>query len=160
MRALWPVTHRCGHRVLWDLSREHPEDRAGFARWLSLRDCTPCWWAKRRHHRALWRNRAPRKTSTSWLEDWEKAARMPVLSGGPKAVAWARQIRHHLVTAAMRPSAQANRSSDEATLALIGHAQAVTAAAWWIDHRKLEPGHLAFALHRRITDPNSRRGRR
>ena len=84
---------------------------------------------------------------------------MPVLSGGPKAVAWARRIRHHLVTAALPPSAQAKRSSDEPTLALICHAQAITDAAWWIDHRKLEPRHLAFALNRRTTDPDRRRSR-
>ena len=160
MTALWPVVHRCGHRVLWDLGREHPEDWAGFARWLSLRDCTPCWWAKRRHHRTPSRNLSPGKTSTSRLEGWEKAARMPALSGGPKAVAWARKIRHHLVTAALPPSAQAKRSSDGAILALIGHAQAVTAAAWWIDHRKLEPRHLAFALNLRTTHPSRRTGRR
>ena len=159
MRGLWPVMHRCGHRVLWDLSREHPEDRAGFARWLSLRDCTPCWWAKRRRHRAPAGSRTPTKSSTCWLEDWENAARMPALSGGPQAVAWARNIRHHLVTAALPPSAQPNRSGDEATLALIGHAQAITAAAWWIDHRKLEPRHLAVALNRRTTDPSRRRSR-
>jgi hypothetical protein len=84
---------------------------------------------------------------------------MPALSGGPKAVEWARKIRHHLLTAALPPSAQA-KSSDGAILALIGHAQAITAAAWWIDHRKLEPRHLAFALNLRTTHPSRRTGRR
>jgi hypothetical protein len=159
MRALWPVMHRCGHRVLWDLSREHPDDRAGFARWLSFRDCTPCWWANRRHHRAPSRSRPPRKASTSWLDDWEMAARMPALSGGFRAVAWARKVRHHLVTAALAPSARAQGSTDEAILALVGHAQAIIAAARWIDHRKLEPRYLACALKSGITDSSSRRGR-
>jgi hypothetical protein len=79
---------------------------------------------------------------------------MPALSGGPKAVTWARKIRHHLVTTALCPSAAARGGTNDAVLALISHAQAITAAAWWIDHRKLEPRHLAFALKPRITDPS------
>lgn len=159
MSALWPVLHRCGHRVEWDLSRKHPDDRAGFAGWLALRDCTPCWWARRRKYR-LARPTFPSRTSTDVLDGWEHAARMPALTGSDKAIVWARKIRHRLLTAALPPRAQIKGSTDEAALALFGHAQTIAAAAWWIDHRKIEPGDLAVVLDRAVRHhPNSARSR-
>jgi hypothetical protein len=152
--------HRCGHRVEWDLSRKHPDNRAGYARWLALRDCTSCWWAQRRNHQAPTIRRTSRRPSATRLDAWEHTARMPRLSGGAKAVAWARQIRRHLLTEALPPSAQPNKSTDEAVVALVGHAQAITTAAWWIDHRRLEPGHLAFALDKAVTQPGGGSTRR
>jgi DNA primase len=135
MSALWPVLHRCGHRVEWDLSRKRPDDRAGFARWLALRDCTPCWWAKRRKYRLARPTFSPR-TPRDALDGWEHAARMPALTGSDKAIAWARKIRHRLLSAALPPSARLKGTTDEAVLALVGHARTIASAAWWIDHRK------------------------
>lgn len=152
MSALWPVVHRCGHRVHWDLSRKHPEDRAGFARWLALRDCTACWWAKRRRHRRVPAAARPKAFRAS-LSTWEQAARMPALSGSDKAIAWARKIRHRLVTGAIPPSARTSGSTDETLAAMVGYARTIHAAAWWIDHRKVEPRELPSLLkdtmHRR-----------
>jgi hypothetical protein len=150
MSALWPVLHRCGHRVEWDLSRKHPDDRAGFARWLALRDCTPCWWAKRRKYR-LARPTFRSRTANEALDGWEHATRMPALTGSPKATAWARKIRHRLLTAALPPSARLKGTTDEAVLALVDHARTIAAAAWWIDHRKIEPRELAVVLDRAVT---------
>ena len=149
MSALWPVLHRCGHRVEWDLSRKHPYDRAGFARWLALRDCTPCWWAKRRKNRPA-RPAYPSRRPSGGLDSWEHAARMPVLTGSDKAVAWARQIRHGLLAAAVPRSTRLNGSTDEAVVALLGLARTIAAAAWWIDHRKIDPSDLVAVLDRSV----------
>ena len=149
MSALWPVLHRCGHRVEWDLSRKHPDDRASFARWLALRDCTRCWWAKRRKYRLARPTFSPR-TPSDVLDSWEHAARMPALTGSDKAITWARKIRRRLLTAALPPSARLRGTTDEAVLALVGHARAIAAAAWWIDHRKIEPRDLAIVLDRAV----------
>jgi hypothetical protein len=146
MTALWPIVHRCGHQVEWDLSRKHPSDRAGFARWLALRDCTACRWAKRRdHHQPSERHRRTRAHSVS-IDDWEDEIGMPALSGSDKAGVWARKIRHRLLTAALPPSVAARGTTDETVLALIADARTITVAGWWIDHRKIEPRHLAAAL--------------
>lgn len=161
MRALWPVVHRCGHRVEWDLSRKHPCDRADFARWLALRDCTPCWWAKRRKHHPRSQVRPSSQEQSEWIEGWESATGMPRLAGSDKAVAWARKIRHRLLTAALPPSVRARGATDEAVLGLTGHARTLTAAAWWIDHRRIEPRHLAIVLDQavaeRASSPRERR---
>ena len=37
------------------------------------------------------------------------------------------------------------------SLAIIGHARTIVAAAWWIDHRKLEPRDLAVVLDRAVS---------
>jgi hypothetical protein len=159
VRAQWPVVHRCGHRVLWDLSRKHPDDRAGFARWLALRDCTPCWWTKRRHH-----GRSPaerrRQLEYSRITRWERATSMPLLAGSNKAVAWAAKIRHRLITAALPTSEPASGCTDAAVTAVIGAARAVTAAAWWIDHRKVEPRDLPALLATAGTPVSNRGSRR
>jgi hypothetical protein len=146
MRALWPIVHRCGHRVDWDLSHKHPNDRAGFARWPSLRDCTGCWWAKRRGQRRPYRSRPRRRTGPKWIVQWENAAGMPALSGSDRAVGWARKIRRQLITAALPQMAVPTGEGSEAALSLVSHARAITTARWWIDHRKVEVGDLAVVV--------------
>lgn len=160
MRALWPVVHRCGHRVEWDLSHKHPNDRAGFARWLALRDCNACWWAKRRGRHQPSRRHHDSRAHPARIPDWEHAAAMPALFGSDKAVAWARRIRHRLVTAALPPLMRASGTTDEAILALISHARTITAAGWWIEHRKVEPRHLAAVLGQAAADRLPRMGGR
>jgi hypothetical protein len=81
---------------------------------------------------------------------------MPALTGSDKAVAWARKIRRRLVTAATPRSVRAHGTTDEAVLTLIGHAATITRAAWWIDHRKVEPRHLASVLTDAVTDRTNR----
>jgi hypothetical protein len=152
MTALWPIVHRCGHQVEWDLSRKHPSDRAGFARWLALRDCTACWWAKRRHHHQPSERHQRTRAHSVGIDDWEDATGMPALSGSDKAVAWARKIRQCLLTSVLPPSAAAGGTTDETVLALIADARTITVAGWWIDHRKIEPLHLGAALEHAGSD--------
>jgi hypothetical protein len=139
----WPVIHRCGHRLEWDLSKNHPGDRYGFARWLAGRDCTRCWWANRRDPYKQARAARIRLRQALGIQTWERQFRMPQLVGRPKAVAWARKIRHRLLTARSQistPDALRRRDSVEAG------ARRITTAQWWIEHRKLDTAALAKAL--------------
>ena len=155
VKTKWPVRHRCGHQVDWDLSRKLPAKRAGFAHWLAQRDCTRCWWAKRRmpdrKDRAIWRaQRAAQATAA--IGEWETSAQMPPLQGSDKAVAWATRVRHHLVTAAY----QSHRVDDDIARAdraaqLERSARRVTCAAWWIDQRESDPAALAALLANMLT---------
>lgn len=160
MSALWPIVHRCGHRVQWDLSHKHPNDRFGFARWLALRDCTSCWWAKRRRHEQQFRRRHRTRRPAIEVKTWELAIGMPALSGSDKTVVWAHKIRHRLIIAALQAPVHPRDATNQAVLAMIEHARGITAAGWWIDHRKVDPAHLAAALAHATADRRRRIGSR
>lgn len=143
MTERWPVRHRCGHCVEWDLSKKHPRDRAGFARWLAGRDCTRCWWANRRDPHRQARAARLRLRQALGIQAWERSSRMPQLVGRPRAVAWARKIRHRILAGGSCASAaDAARPCDDIEV----RARRVTAALWWIDHRSLKAAELAKAL--------------
>jgi len=147
--ALWPVVHRCGHGVEWDLAKKQPCDRAGFASWLAERDCTRCWWARRRTPHDQNRVVRGRLRQAWWIEIWELSKGMPPLTGGDKAVAWARKVRHRLLTtAANGASRKRTEIRNELELGLEVHARAITTAKWWIDHRKVDPRDLAVIFDR------------
>jgi hypothetical protein len=137
MTERWPVRHRCGHQAMWDLSRKHPEDRPGFARWLAGRDCNRCWWANRRDPRQEGIAARRRFHQALQIITWEQATNMPPLSGSPRSVAFARKIRHHLLT---RTAAGGDRARVEAA------ARSTRTAQWWIAHRHLRPDQLPAAL--------------
>ncbi len=155
MTERWPVLHRCGHQVEWDLSRKHPGDRAGFARWLAERDCTRCWWGSRRapqiQNRAA-RNRLRRAVG---IAHWELSARMPPLAGRPKAVAWARKIRHRLLATAVGSHADVSDHLDDVKRDAETLARSIVTARWWIEHRNVDPRDLPKVLrvapHQRAT---------
>jgi len=139
----WAVQHRCGHRVQWDLSRKHPNDRAGYARWLAERDCTRCWWSNRRDPYQQCQTARKRLRQVLQVQTWELQLHMPLLTGRPKAVAWAREVRHRLLTRAEQAS---TAGAEPHCGAIHAGARRVTTATWWIDHRHLEPATLAAAL--------------
>lgn len=154
MTERWPVQHRCGHRVSWDLSRKHPHDRIGYAYWLAGRDCTRCWWANRRDPHQQARAARSRLRQVLQVRIWERQLQMPPLAGRPKAVAWARKVRHRLVTrAAQTAAADAQPHCDDIHAA----ARSITTAAWWIDHRRLDPAALVAALEHSSRQPPLRR---
>jgi hypothetical protein len=153
----WPIIHRCGHRVEWDLSKKHPGDRYGFARWLAGRDCTRCWWANRRDPYKQAEAARIRLRQALQIQTWERQSRMPHLVGRPKAVAWARKIRHRLLTTASQmstPDALVHSDNVEAD------ARRITTAQWWIDHRNFYTAALANALRRQTARPASLRSPR
>ncbi|MFE0187572.1 hypothetical protein [Streptomyces sp. NPDC059008] len=47
VKTLWTIAHACGHTAEADLSDRPADRRAGYARWLSARDCSDCWRAAR-----------------------------------------------------------------------------------------------------------------
>lgn len=143
MTERWPVQHRCGHRVEWDLSRKHPDDRIGYAHWLAGRDCTRCWWANRRDPHQQARAARSRLRQVLQVQAWERQHQMPPLAGRPKAVAWARKVRHRLVTRGAQTAAgDGQQHCDDIRAA----ARRITTARWWIDHRHLDPATVAAAL--------------
>jgi hypothetical protein len=40
VQKTWTVVHACGHEITHDLSDRPADRRAGFARWLTERDCS------------------------------------------------------------------------------------------------------------------------
>jgi hypothetical protein len=151
----WSVRHRCGHFIDWDLSHKPPDRRVGFAAWLALRDCTRCWWTKRRNpdHRARSISRArtisrPQRTAQrrSATHQWEITSGMPALEGSVKAVAWARRIRHHLLLTAREGLGIRRGAQEEFAHRYAAPARQITTAAWWIDHRLVAPGEFQRVL--------------
>jgi hypothetical protein len=143
--STWPVTHRCGHLVGWDLSKKHPEDRASYARWLAGRDCTRCWWANRRHPHDTRRTDRQQMRDVLAVIVWEQANGMPILCGRPRTVAYARKLRHQLLATTFQPEA------------VLAAARRVTTAKWWIAHRQLDSTSLAAALRHSAGRTNGRR---
>jgi hypothetical protein len=145
----WSVQHRCGHRINWDLSHKPPDRQVGFATWLAMRDCTRCWWTKRRSpkHQTRAISRPPRTArQQTETQNWEKAERMPVLSGSDKAVSWAIRIRRHLLLAARGHLGATPGTEEEFARRYADPAKQVTIAAWWIDHRRVTPDELQQVL--------------
>jgi hypothetical protein len=146
IKTTWRVRHRCGHRIAWDLSDKSPSERSGFATWLSQRDCTRCWWARRRSpdRRTRVASRPKRKTQqVSAIESWETDPALPALVGSEKAVGWARQIRHRLLRSAHRHLVSKGPGSEHELIVLCEKpASQFVDAAWWIDHRHADPEDL------------------
>jgi hypothetical protein len=144
VKTTWRVRHRCGHQIDWNLSDKQPAERAGFAAWLAQRDCTRCWWAKRRtpdrQARAAARIRR-RADQAAAMTAWETRTGLPALHGSDKAVRWARQIRYRL----LRPApddhhlADGDRPAADLNVRLTLIARRVTSASWWIGHRATNP---------------------
>lgn len=143
----WSVQHRCGHRINWDLNHKPPDRRVGFAAWLAMRDCTRCWWTKRRNPdrriRAILR---PARPGRQRARSWEATAGMPALEGSNKAASWATSIRRHLLLAARDQLGNRAGAEEEFARRYSAPARRITTAAWWIDHRRVTPGQLRKAL--------------
>jgi hypothetical protein len=157
IETTWRVRHRCGHRVAWDLSHKRPSERAGFANWLAQRDCTRCWWAKRRTPNRLQRvaNRIHhRAEEAADLRAWEIQTGMPVLEGSERAVTWARTVRYRLLHAAQRHHTVGGRlPAEDFSARFEASARGVTSASWWIEHRRVKPGGIEGVLADASEDP-------
>jgi hypothetical protein len=156
-KITWLVRHRCGHLISWDLSHKRPSVRADFANWLAQRDCTRCWWAKRRTPNRLQRavTRTQRRAEeAAELTGWETEAQMPVLEGSERAVTWARAIRYRLLQAAHHHHFLAGRlPAEDFSVRFEVPAHRVTSASWWIDHRRVKPSEIAESLTDAAQDP-------
>ncbi len=147
----WQVRHRCGHRISWDLSHKRPSERADFANWLAQRDCTRCWWAKRRTPNRLQRaaTRIQRRAEgAAELAAWETETGMPVLEGSEKAVTWARTVRYRLLQAAQHHHhfLAGRLPAEDFSASFEASARGVTSASWWINHRRIKPSRIEAVL--------------
>jgi hypothetical protein len=138
VKTVWVVTHICGHRESHELAAKRVSQRARYARWLATTDCTPCWRRKRIQQR-------DKQPTDRWVEqpaqldNWETETNLPPLHGSDKALDWARQVRHHLVTTARQQLWLTDRDFAER---IARPARTVTAASWWLDQRDSEADEL------------------
>jgi hypothetical protein len=67
VKTLWPITYSCRHSDERDLSAKPADQRAGYARWLSDKQCTDCWHAKH--------------CGTAARTEWEQYCLTPAMEG-------------------------------------------------------------------------------
>ncbi|MFG2996576.1 hypothetical protein [Streptomyces sp. NPDC048340] len=138
VHTTWTVTHTpCGHEVEHDLSDRPADRRAGFARWLSGRDCTDCWKAARSSDtvsREEWLA-ARRATEQAAAKEWAHQFDMPPLEGPERALDWGERSRHQLVTTAYTALVAEGTWMDADWACLEEKIRTVTRSGWWIDQR-------------------------
>jgi len=143
VKTTWDVTHICGHEQAHDLSAKRVSERAGYARWLSTKDCGDCYFAKRDasagQDREAWLA-SKRAEEAAATETWETKAGMTPLMGSPKAVGWATRVRHQLLSAAYDV---AGPTDDEFEARVLVPARRITSASWWIDQRDADAEDIA-----------------
>ncbi|MFJ7342373.1 hypothetical protein ACIQU3_19040 [Streptomyces sp. NPDC101110] len=148
VRLQWPVEHACGHETVHDLSDRPADRRAGFARWLSGRDCADCWKAARdadTESKEQWLA-AKRAEEQQAAAEWAAQFDMPPLEGPERALDWGERSRHQLVTAA-HTALVVEGTWDEADWAeLEEKARAIIQAGWWIDQRDADGADLVELL--------------
>ena len=50
VKSTWNVVHADGHLTEHDLSARQASERAGYARWLEMKNCSECWGKGRDAH--------------------------------------------------------------------------------------------------------------
>ncbi|MFI7337131.1 hypothetical protein ACIBUY_04225 [Streptomyces sp. NPDC050085] len=148
VKKFWSVEHACGHTVEFDLSDRPADRRAGFARWLSTRECTDCWRASRDEDaeaKAEWLARQ-RAAEQDVAEEWAQQYRMPPLEGTDRAVAWASRCRHRLVSAAYTALVAEGGMSETEWESVEDAVRPITRAGWWLDQREADPADLPELL--------------
>jgi len=125
---LCEITHRCGHAELRCLSGHWAYEKERDAERLKSRNCTAC---------AATAKRAASAVKAAAAREQLAGVRLPALSGSPRQVAWADDIRLEKL-AALRWAAPA----------AVGPAAAVADARWWIDHRSASTTALVAAWTR------------
>ncbi|KQV20944.1 MULTISPECIES: hypothetical protein [unclassified Kitasatospora] len=149
VKTRWVVTHACGDEVEHDLSARPADRRAGYARWLSGRDCTDCWRAQRdgnrAEERAAWiagRRAEEQQAAAAWAEQY----RMPPLSGPEKILDWGERCRHQLVAAAYKALVVEGPLTEGRWEEVEAQARTVDRAGWWLDQREAAPVDLPELL--------------
>ncbi|MER6531634.1 hypothetical protein [Streptomyces sp. NPDC001508] len=148
VRTKWTVQHACGHEIQHDLSDRPADRRAGFARWLTTRDCTDCWRSTRdadAEFKQQWlatKRAEEQQAAREWAEKFD----MPPLEGPEKALDWGERSRHQLMTAA-HTSLVVEGNWDEADWSeLEEKARSIGRAGWWIDQRDADGSDLPELL--------------
>lgn len=154
VRTTWNIEHLCGHEVSHDLSNRPADRRAGYARWLTGRDCGDCWKAARDEDstgKDEWLA-GKRAEEQQVAADWAEQFDMPALEGPQKALAWGERSRHRLVTMAYA-ALVSEGIWDEADWAVLEEKiRTVSRAGWWIDQRDAEGTDLPELLDAASSD--------
>ncbi|CDR10545.1 hypothetical protein [Streptomyces iranensis] len=148
VKKIWPIDHACGHTTQADLSDRAADRRAGYARWLTSRDCSECWRASRgqdSESTAEWLANK-RAEEAAEAEKWAEQYRMPPLDGSERAVGWAARCRHQLVSAAYSALVLEGETDEGEWEAIEEGVRLLTRAGWWIDNRDSEPADLPELL--------------
>jgi hypothetical protein len=150
IKTVWSVEHHCGHREVHELSGRRPAERAGYARWLSGKDCSNCWRGTRDNDNGL--------DNETWLAErraeeavavhaWERRTAMGELDGSDKSIPWAARVRYQLLSSAHDHYVRSGgMSTDAFTDRFEVPARTVTSASWWIDQRDTDPADLEELL--------------
>ncbi|MFD9793342.1 hypothetical protein ACFWXK_20610 [Streptomyces sp. NPDC059070] len=142
------VVHSCGHTLTHDLTSRSADQRAGYVRWLSSRQCTDCW---RTAHQAdaastaEWlanRRAEEQNAATAWADQFD----MPPLEGPEKILAWGERTRHQLVTAAYTALVTEGTWDEADWAAFEEQVRLVTRAGWWVDQRDAQGSDLPELL--------------
>jgi hypothetical protein len=160
IKTEWPVEHVCGHEEDHDLSEKRPSERAGYARWLTTKDCSGCWHATKdaesgtNNETWLAERRAEEADA---IRTWEERAAMCALDGSDKSVPWGARVRYELLSSAHDFHVANDTMSDEEYAARFeAPARTVTSASWWIDQRDTEPADLEELLTDVASDATAR----
>lgn len=141
--AKYAITYRCGHEDR--VSIEGPQkDRAWKLEREATKDCPACF---------INRREAARAEAATTAQATNIAQGLAALTGSPKQIAWAEQIRAAMQPgfAQLRTQLEAVRATAkpeqiaalEGALATLDHE---TRAAWWIDHQSFTAANLVRAL--------------
>jgi hypothetical protein len=145
VKTEWDIEFGCGHSETRDLSNKRADERAGYAKWLSSKDCTDCWRTtqsdgQERVSTDEW-IRQQRAEEVAAVSEWEKLALMGDLSGSEKAVAYGRKCRHGVVSGAYESLVMSGDLDDDTWLETIERpARMIDKASWWIDNKDCAPG--------------------
>lgn len=148
VKTVWPITFSCGHSEDRDLSPKRADQRAGYAKWLADKKCTPCW-------RGSQASSGERLSDSEFIaekraeeaqaaQEWESEARMPDLEGAEKALDWGRRSRHNLLSGAYDTLVMSGDVGDKTwTETIEERARRITSASWWIDNREADAEDVA-----------------
>ena len=150
IKTEWPVEHRCGHREEHDLSGRRPSERAGYARWLSSKDCSICWRGTRGNDNGVdnetWLTERHAEEAVA-IRAWERRAAMGELDGSDKSIPWGARVRYQLLSSAHdHHVANGGMSEHEFADRFEVPARTVTSASWWIDQRDTDPADMEELL--------------
>jgi hypothetical protein len=136
IKTEWPVEHVCGHEEDHDLSEKRPSERAGYARWLTTKDCSGCWHATKDAESGT--------NNETWLAE--------------RRAEEADAIRTWELLSSAHDFHVANdtMSDEEYAARFEAPARTVTSASWWIDQRDTEPADLEELLTDVASDATAR----
>jgi hypothetical protein len=144
VKTLWPITYSCHHSDERDLSAKPADQRAGYARWLSDKQCTDCWHTNQG-------DTIDRLTTEQWIAqkrteeatartEWEQYCLIPALEGSAKATDWAHRSRHSILSGSYEALViEASMTDEDWATCIEEPARRITRASWWIDNRNACP---------------------